>query len=147
MIGAPVRAWTIRQNTTSVRVSQKPSMVDDKTKHTSDPIINCLAPKRAAIQGQGGVPMASATTLAVTIHDTWSRLADKSPCMLGRTTLAIVEVLPNTAPAQVTLKKIDARLSAAPGALYSGVSETSVATCHLSFQAAGAEQDDNRYRR
>ena len=46
--------------------------------------------------------------------------------MWGKTTLASVDVLPKIAPAQVTLKKIKARLSAAPGALYSGVSETSV---------------------
>ena len=52
-----------------------------------------LRPSRAASQPVGGVAIAVATMLKVSTQAIWSMLADRSPCICGRATLAMVSVV------------------------------------------------------
>ena len=55
-----------------------------------EPTSRFLVPKRAASQGVGGMPIAPATTAAVTTQVTWSSPTERSPCICGRSAVPMV---------------------------------------------------------
>ena len=65
-IGAPKNAWQIRHRTTSTREAETPLIAKVMVKASIEPTSRFLVPKRAASQGVGGMPIAPATTDAVT---------------------------------------------------------------------------------
>ena len=90
MIGAPVIACMTRQSTTSAMLFDSPIIVEVIVNRTNEAMNRPRMPKRAASQGVGGMPIAPATMLAVTIQEIWSRLTDRSPCICGSTTFGSV---------------------------------------------------------
>ena len=60
---------------------------------STPPTSTRLRPKRAASQPVGGVAIAVATMLKVRTHAIWSIEAERSPCICGKATLAMVSVV------------------------------------------------------
>ena len=89
-IGAPKNAWQMRHRMTSSREPAEPMRAEERVKAIMEPTSRFLVPKRAASQGVGGIPIAPATTAAVTTQVTWSRPTDRSPCIWGSSAVPMV---------------------------------------------------------
>jgi hypothetical protein len=63
-------------------------------KPTSVPVMKRRQPNRPDSQPVSGVATAAATRYSVTIHATWSCVADSAPRICGNTTLVAVIVMP-----------------------------------------------------
>ncbi len=91
--GAPNSPWQVRQRISSGSELENPQStvltVNPPTAQTS----RRLRPRRAASQPVGGVAIAVATMLKVSTQAIWSIEAERSPCIWGRATLAMVSVV------------------------------------------------------
>ena len=106
MIGDPDKAATTLQIITSSNVVAVPTITDPKEKAPRVLSISFFAPKRFASQGVNGMPMAPATTVAVTTQEISSILTDRSPRIWGSTALGMVHAAAYTEAAMTTDMKI-----------------------------------------
>ena len=91
--GAPNSPWQVRHTISSTSEVDMPQSTVLMEKPVIAPSSRRLRPSRAASQPVGGVAIAVATMLKVSTHAIWSMLADRSPCICGRATLAMVMVV------------------------------------------------------
>ncbi len=91
--GAPNRPWQVRHRISSGKEPARPHMTVLAVKPATAPSSRRLRPSRPASQPVGGVAIAVATMLKVRTQAIWSIEAERSPCICGRATFAIVIVV------------------------------------------------------
>ena len=91
--GAPNRPWQVRHRISSGKDDASPHSTVLTVNPSTAPTSRRLRPSRAASQPVGGVAIAVATMLKVSTQAIWSMLAERSPCIWGRATFAMVKVV------------------------------------------------------
>ncbi len=91
--GAPNMPWQVRQRISSGSEEARPHKSVLTVKPITAPTSRRLRPRRAASQPVGGVAIAVATMLKVRTHAIWSIEAERSPCICGSATFAMVSVV------------------------------------------------------
>jgi len=106
IIGAPKRPCPMRNKIKLSKFNAKPQNNEARVKPKMVPNINLRHPNRPASHPVRGVATAAATRFNVIAQDTSSWLADIAPRIWGRTTFAIVIVIPKSMFDNWTIRRI-----------------------------------------